>query len=55
MPHAVGGKATIANIQLRCRAHNGYEDADAATARRDRAATSAALLRYADALGLAVG
>jgi len=24
-PHAVGGKATIDNIQLRCRAHNGYE------------------------------
>jgi hypothetical protein len=25
VPHAVGGEATIANIQLRCRAHNGYE------------------------------
>jgi hypothetical protein len=25
VPYAVGGKATIANIQLRCRAHNGYE------------------------------
>jgi hypothetical protein len=25
VPHAVGGQATIANIQLRCRAHNGYE------------------------------
>jgi hypothetical protein len=24
-PYAVGGEATIANIQLRCRAHNGYE------------------------------
>ena len=24
-PYAVGGQATIANIQLRCRAHNGYE------------------------------
>lgn len=24
-PHAAGGKATAANIQLRCRAHNGYE------------------------------
>jgi hypothetical protein len=25
VPYAVGGQATIANIQLRCRAHNGYE------------------------------
>jgi hypothetical protein len=25
VPYAVGGRATIANIQLRCRAHNGYE------------------------------
>jgi hypothetical protein len=25
VPYAVGGKATVANIQLRCRAHNGYE------------------------------
>ncbi|HJS59712.1 MAG TPA: hypothetical protein VKA01_16520 [Vicinamibacteria bacterium] len=24
-PHALGGQATPANIQLRCRAHNGYE------------------------------
>jgi hypothetical protein len=24
-PYAVGGKATVANIALRCRAHNGYE------------------------------
>ncbi|HET7292011.1 MAG TPA: HNH endonuclease, partial [Vicinamibacteria bacterium] len=24
-PHALGGRATPANIQLRCRAHNGYE------------------------------
>jgi hypothetical protein len=24
-PYAVGGEATAANIQLRCRAHNGYE------------------------------
>jgi hypothetical protein len=24
-PHATGGKATADNIQLRCRAHNGYE------------------------------
>ena len=24
-PYAVGGLATLANIQLRCRAHNGYE------------------------------
>lgn len=24
-PHALGGPATIANIQLRCRAHNDYE------------------------------
>jgi hypothetical protein len=25
VPRAVGGEATIANMQLRCRAHNGYE------------------------------
>jgi len=25
VPRAVGGTATVANIQLRCRAHNGYE------------------------------
>jgi hypothetical protein len=25
LPYAVGGEATVANIQLRCRAHNGYE------------------------------
>ena len=25
VPYAVGGQATVANIQLRCRAHNGYE------------------------------
>jgi hypothetical protein len=25
VPYAVGGQAAIANIQLRCRAHNGYE------------------------------
>jgi len=24
-PHADGGPATVANIQLRCRAHNAYE------------------------------
>ena len=24
-PHAVGGEATVENIQLRCRRHNGYE------------------------------
>jgi len=24
-PHAVGGEATVDNIQLRCRAHNAYE------------------------------
>ena len=24
-PYAVGGEATVANIQLRCRAHNEYE------------------------------
>lgn len=24
-PYAVGGEATVANIQLRCRRHNGYE------------------------------
>ena len=25
VPHSVGGEATVGNIQLRCRAHNGYE------------------------------
>jgi hypothetical protein len=25
IPHAAGGKPTLENIQLRCRAHNGYE------------------------------
>ena len=25
IPYAMGGEATIENIQLRCRAHNGYE------------------------------
>ncbi len=25
VPHAAGGEATVENIQLRCRAHNGYE------------------------------
>jgi hypothetical protein len=24
-PHAVGGEATVGNIELRCRRHNGYE------------------------------
>jgi len=25
LPYAAGGQATVDNIQLRCRAHNGYE------------------------------
>jgi hypothetical protein len=25
VPYAAGGPATVENIQLRCRAHNGYE------------------------------
>jgi hypothetical protein len=25
VPYARGGRATVENIQLRCRAHNGYE------------------------------
>jgi hypothetical protein len=25
IPAAAGGKATVENIQLRCRAHNGHE------------------------------
>ena len=25
VPYAMGGKTTVENIQLRCRAHNGYE------------------------------
>jgi hypothetical protein len=37
VPYAVGGQATIANIQLRCRAHNGYEaDVFFGTGRRNR-------------------
>jgi hypothetical protein len=39
VPYAVDGKATIANIQLRCRAHNGYEaDVFFGTDRRNRGA-----------------
>ena len=39
VPHAVGGPATIANIQLRCRAHNGYEaEVFFGTGRRSRGA-----------------
>jgi hypothetical protein len=25
IPYAMGGETTVENIQLRCRAHNGYE------------------------------
>jgi hypothetical protein len=44
-PHAVGGVATVDNIQLRCRAHNGYEaelfyGKDRMDARRTRSRTS---------------
>jgi hypothetical protein len=40
---AVGGKATIADIQLRCRAHNGYEaDVFFGADRRSRAADGVA-------------
>jgi len=43
VPYAVGGKATIANIQLRCRAHNGYEaDVFFGTDRGNRAAAGVA-------------
>ena len=43
VPHAVGGQATIANIQLRCRAHNGYEaDVFFGTGRRNRGADGVA-------------
>jgi hypothetical protein len=36
VPYAVGGRATVANIQLRCRAHNGCEaDVFFGTDRRD--------------------
>jgi hypothetical protein len=43
VPFAVGGKATIANIQLRCRAHNGYEaDVFFGTDRRNRGADGVA-------------
>jgi hypothetical protein len=27
VPFASGGATTVANVQLRCRAHNGYEGA----------------------------
>ena len=43
VPYAVGGRATIANIQLRCRAHNGYEaDVFFGTDRRNRGADGVA-------------
>jgi hypothetical protein len=43
VPHAVGGPPTIANIQLRCRAHNGYEaDVFFGTDRRNRGADGVA-------------
>ena len=43
VPYAVGGQATIANIQLRCRAHNGYEaDVFFGTDRRNRGADGVA-------------
>jgi hypothetical protein len=43
VPHAVGGQATTANIQLRCRPHNGYEaDVFFGTDRRSRGADDVA-------------
>jgi hypothetical protein len=43
VPYAVDGKATVANIQLRCRAHNGYEaDVFFGTGRRSRGADGVA-------------
>ena len=43
VPYAIGGKATIANIQLRCRAHNGFEaDLFFGTDRRNRGADGVA-------------
>ena len=43
VPYAVGGQATIVNIQLRCRAHNGYEaDVFFGTDRRNRGADGVA-------------
>jgi hypothetical protein len=43
VPYAVGGEAAIANIQLRCRAHNGYEaDLFFGTDRSSRGAEGAA-------------
>jgi hypothetical protein len=43
VPWAVGGQATIVNIQLRCRAHNGYEaDVFFGTGRRNRGADGVA-------------
>jgi hypothetical protein len=43
VPYAVGGQATTANIQLRCRAHNGYEaDTFFGADRRNRGADGVA-------------
>jgi hypothetical protein len=43
IPYAVGGEATVANTQLRCRAHNGYEaDVFFGTDRSNRGADGAA-------------
>jgi hypothetical protein len=43
VPYAIGGQATVANIQLRCRAHNEYEaDLFFGTARSNRSADGVA-------------
>jgi hypothetical protein len=54
VPFAVGGEATVANIQLRCRAHNGYEaDVFFGTDPRDRGTVGQAERREKSAVSWA--
>jgi hypothetical protein len=52
-PYGVGGKATVANIQLRCRAHNAYESVLFYGESRPGEAGAAAGLSPADSTGRA--